>query len=112
MKKLIEKITMIDNHRGSSFHNEESFLEKSSGTRKKFIKKIIRIMISNHGDGSFRYQHSTINEAMKRSCLDPYLNKIDTFLQDTPLDLRFLQKAWRKITDFQISRKIGVFHVN
>lgn len=48
----------------------------------------------------------------KTSCLDPTLNEIDTFLRNILLAIGFLPTAWRKVTDLQILKKIGVFHVD
>ena len=45
------------------------------------------------------------------SCLDPTLNDIDTFLHDTLLAIDFSSTAWSKVTDLQILKKIGVFHI-
>ena len=48
----------------------------------------------------------------KTSCLDPILNKINTFLHNTTLAIGFSFTSWRKITDLQILYKIGIFHVD
>ena len=53
-----------------------------------------------------------LNHHYKTACLDNNLNKIDTFLRDTPLTLGFSPTAWQRITNMQILKRSLEFQVD
>ena len=48
----------------------------------------------------------------KTASQHPVLNKIDTFLRTLPLTAGFSPRAWQTITDVQILKREGVYHVD
>ena len=48
----------------------------------------------------------------KTTSMDPDLNRIDTFLRDTATRLGIDFTSWKIITDFQILKRKGEFHVD
>jgi len=48
----------------------------------------------------------------KAAALDSSLNEIDTLLRSLPLTVGFSPKAWQIITDVEILKKPGVYHVD
>ena len=48
-----------------------------------------------------------------KTCLyDSQLNEIDTFLRNLPVTIGFSPKEWMQITDLQILKRSGEFHVD
>ena len=48
----------------------------------------------------------------KCASMDKQMNKVDTFLRSFPIEMGFAPKAWEPITDVEILKRHGKFHVD